>query len=150
TGTTYRWHTRRLTQESPLLYTGMNLVLGQPGDRAISAWEESFLPMALQEHVHRVQVTGPDGMPRPLVAAERTLFEATRDAEPAAPRNLTPPFLLLGVALGLVLATLAAVGTRVAALRTGFVVTAIVWSVLAGVVGTIMVLTWTMTDHVFM
>jgi hypothetical protein len=150
TGTTYRWHTRRLTQGSPLLYTGMNLVLSAPGDRPISAWEESFLPMALREHVRRVQVPGPDGTLRPLVAAERVLFQATRAPEPAAPADRTLLFLGVGIAVGLALAALAAAGARRSGPRRGFIVSAILWSLLAGVVGTIMVLTWSVTDHVFM
>ncbi|HEY0969549.1 MAG TPA: DUF4105 domain-containing protein [Gemmatimonadales bacterium] len=150
TGTSYRWHTRRLSQEQLPLYVGMDLVLGQPGDAPISAWEESFLPMRLREHLRMVRVRGPDGAERPLVRAERQLFQATRDAEPAAPRDLRIPFLLLGVAVGVAVAGLAAASARRAGAGAGFVVTGIVWSIVAGLAGTIMVLTWTSTSHVFM
>ncbi|HEU4630204.1 MAG TPA: DUF4105 domain-containing protein, partial [Gemmatimonadaceae bacterium] len=54
TGTSYRWHMRRLTQEEQPLYTGMHLVLGQPGDRPISAWEAMFLPMKLHDYVRQL------------------------------------------------------------------------------------------------
>ncbi len=150
TGTSYRWHTRRLTQEQLPLYAGMDLVLAGAGDAPISAWEESFLPMRLREHLRDVRVRHADGTERPLVLSERQLFAATREAEPEAPRDLRLLFLLVGVAVGAGIASLAALGTRRAGARTGFVVTAIVWSVVAGMVGTIMVLTWTSTDHVFM
>jgi hypothetical protein len=34
----YRWHTRRLVAAQPLVYTGIDLGLGRPTDRPISAW----------------------------------------------------------------------------------------------------------------
>src|SRR4029453_11507821 len=48
TDKTYRFHTRRLTANDPLVYTGLLIGLGQPVDRPISAWEEMFLPLALR------------------------------------------------------------------------------------------------------
>ena len=56
TGTTFRWHTRRLSQGELPIYTGMNVILGQPGDRPISAWQEMFLPMKLRDHVQALRV----------------------------------------------------------------------------------------------
>jgi hypothetical protein len=151
TGTSFRWHMRRLTQESQPLYTGMNLVLGEPGDRPISAWEEMFLPMKLHDYVRDVRVSAPDGTMRPLVAAEREVFTAKRAPEPAAPANLIPGYLLLGGLLGGVMALLAraaAAGSRGAARALATLGT--LWCLLAGFVGLVMVLTWTATDHTFM
>ncbi|HEX6630430.1 MAG TPA: DUF4105 domain-containing protein, partial [Gemmatimonadaceae bacterium] len=151
TGTTFRWHMRRLTQEEQPLYTGMNLVLGEPGDRPISAWEEMFLPMKLRDRVRELSVPGPDGAPRPLVAAEREVFTAQRAPEPTAPANLIPGYLLLGAVLGgamALLARAAAAGSRAAA--RGLATLGTLWSLLAGLVGLVMVLTWTATDHTFM
>src|SRR5688500_6742075 len=51
THTTYRWHTRRLTQGSLAVYTGMDIVLGPRGDQQLSAWEEAFLPMSLRDYI---------------------------------------------------------------------------------------------------
>ena len=150
TGTSYRSHTRRLSEEELPMRVGMDVVLGGRGDRPISAWEESFLPMQLREHLRLVQVEAPDGTMRPLVAAERQLFAATRPPEAERPADLTIPFLVAGIVGALMLAALATAGSTRAGARTGFVVTAIVWSVAAGMVGLIMVLTWTATDHVFM
>jgi hypothetical protein len=45
TGTTYRWHTSRLSADGVPAYTGLMLALGQPIDQPINAWEESFIPM---------------------------------------------------------------------------------------------------------
>src|SRR5690606_24885838 len=141
---------RRLTQEQLPLYVGMDLVPAGRDDVPISAWDESFLPMQLREHLRDVRVRHADGTERPLVPAERQLFEATREPEPGAPRDLRIPFLLAGIVAGVAIAALGAMGTRRAGARTGFVVTAMTWSIVAGLVETIMVLTWTATDHVFM
>jgi hypothetical protein len=59
TGTTYRWHTRRLTEGSLPVYGGMDVVLGPLGDRPISAWEEAFVPMLLRDHLRNVRVGCP-------------------------------------------------------------------------------------------
>ncbi|MDP9348392.1 MAG: DUF4105 domain-containing protein, partial [Gemmatimonadota bacterium] len=73
-GTTYRWHTRRLTAGDLPTYTGLYLGLAQPSDRTISRWEEMFLPMKLREHLGRMKVRGPDGREVPLVLEERLLL----------------------------------------------------------------------------
>ena len=87
-GTTYRFHTQRLTANDPLIFTGLLLALGQGVDRPISKWEEMFLPMEMREHLRGVTVPGADGRPAPLVLSERTLFEST-----AAPPPPVPPAL---------------------------------------------------------
>ena len=149
TGTSYRFHTRRLTQDGIPIYTGMDLVLGQPGDRPISAWEEMFLPLKLQEHVRALAVARPDGAPRPLVAGETTLYDAQRAAEPEAPRSYLWAYVAVGVALGVLIAALAQRATRRGG-AAAFATVATLWSLVAGLVGVIMTLTWTVTDHEFM
>src|SRR5690606_22451845 len=99
TGTSYRWHTRRLTQEELPIYTGMDIVLGQPGDQDISGWAELFLPMRLRDRIASVTVTGDDGVVRPLVRSEVQLHAAMRPAEASEPANLVLAYLALGVAL---------------------------------------------------
>lgn len=151
TGTTYRWHTRRLTQGSLSVYTGMDIVLGPGGDHRLSAWEEAFLPMSLREHIRPLTLTGPDGSAIPIVREELTLFAATRAPEPARPANLLPGFLAVGIALGGLFAY-SARGTSQGgrAGRIGVATIGAIWSLLAGVIGTVMVLSWLLTDHVFM
>ena len=70
-GTTYRFHTQRLTANDALVSTGLLVALGQGVDRPISAWDEMFLPLKLREHVRRVTVPGPNGARVPLVRSER-------------------------------------------------------------------------------
>jgi len=149
TGTSYRFHTRRLTQGGIPIYTGMDLVLGQPGDRPISAWAEMFLPLKLQEQVRLVSVAGPDGTPRPLVAGETTLYEARRAPEAQAPASYLPAYVAAGLAIGLLLVLLARRATRRGG-AAAFATVGTVWALVVGLVGVIMTLTWTVTDHEFM
>ena len=151
TGTTYRWHTRRLTEGDPAVYTGIQLALGRPADREISAWEESFLPVRLMRYVRDVRVPGPGGTSAPLVLSERQLYAATRPPEPERPVSHVLAYLLGGLALGASLAVLgraAGAGRRGAA--AGFGVVAGVWTLVAGLAGTALLLAGTVTRHVFM
>lgn len=85
TGTTYRSHSLRLTSPQIATSTGLLLGLGALADRPIDAWEESFIPMRLMDHVRDMRVERPDGTSEPLVRSERLLFQATRSAEPDRP-----------------------------------------------------------------
>lgn len=149
TGTSYRFHTRRLTQGEIPIYTGMDLVLGQPGDVPISAWEEMFLPLKLQEHVRLLAVAGPDGATRPLVAGETQLYEARRGPEAERPTSFLPAYVVAGLAVGLLLALLARRATRHGG-AAAFATVGTVWALVVGLLGVIMTLTWTVTDHEFM
>ena len=151
TGTTYRWHTRRLTEGELPIYTGIDLVLGQPGDRDISAWAEMFLPMRLRDRIANLRVTGEDGVSRPLVRREVALYTARRAPEASAPSNLVAGYLAVGVALGLIIVIVGEAAARDSrGARATLAVTGTLWSLLAGLCGLIMTLTWTATDHVFM
>ncbi len=150
TGTSYRSHTRRLTDGDPLVYTGIQLALGRPADRELDAWDESFLPVRLMEHVRAVRVDGPDG-PTALVASERQLFAARRPAELASTPNHVLAYLTGGLTLGAilwVLANAARRGQRGAAALFG--VLAGLWTLLAGLAGVALLLAGTVTRHVFM
>jgi hypothetical protein len=149
TGTSYRFHTRRLTQGEPAIYTGMDLVLGQPGDRPISAWAEMFLPVRMREHLRALTVVGEDGVRRPLVAEETTLYEARRAPEPAAPRSYLFAYVAAGAAIGIVLVALAQRATRRGG-AAAFATVGTLWALVVGLVGLIMTLTWAATDHEFM
>ncbi len=149
-GSSWRWQIRRLTGDDPLLYTGMDVLLGTPGDRPISVWEEMFVPMTLRDAVRQVSVPDGAGGERPLVLSEKQAVPATYPAEPEAPPSWLPWYLLLGLALG---GALAWTGTRAAAgagwARWAFGAAGAAWSLLAGFVGTLLVLVLA-TDHVFM
>jgi hypothetical protein len=142
TDMTYRDHARRLMQPDKLTYTGIDIGLGRPTDRPISAWEEMFIPMSLQRFVREVQVPGPSGVQVPLVLNERVLFEATRPPVPERPASWTLWYLIAGVVIGS--AILLAGVTRAAPVAT-FLCT--VWCLVAGVLGSVLVFFWTATAH---
>jgi hypothetical protein len=150
TPTTFRSHTQRLTAVDPFVYAGIMLALGQPADRPISAWEESFLPMKLRDHLRGVSVSGTNGATVPLVESERQVFEAQRDAEPEIAPRFVGGFLAVGLAVAgaiVGLAFLARRGSRAA--WRGFIGLGIGWSLLAGLFGVVLLLAWTATHHVF-
>jgi hypothetical protein len=151
TGTTYRWHTRRLTQGSLPVYTGMDVVLGPHGDQPLSAWEEAFLPMSLRDWIRPLTVRGPGGVATPLVREEVELFTASRAPEPERPANLLAGFLGIGLLVGGLFAYSArSVAQGRTSGRFGVAALGSVWSLFAGVAGMVMALSWMLTDHFFM
>jgi hypothetical protein len=147
TGTSYRFHTRRLTANDPLIYTGLLLALGQPVDRPISAWEEMFLPLAVREHLRRITVPGSHGRPTPLVRSERTLFESSSTPPPDRPPFWLPIYVSIGLVLGSVIFLL---GTRAHCsrlARAGFMAVSGTWHLVVGVVGLLLAGLWGLTDH---
>ena len=150
TGTTYRFHTQRLTANDPPVFTGLLLALGPGVDRPITAWEEMFLPMALREHARRVVLRGPAGSTVPLVASERTLFESTAPQPPAAPPSWLPWYLALGAVVGGLAGLLGAAAgdpqRRWA--RAGLGLFSILWGLVGGLGGIVLAVLWALTDHV--
>jgi len=156
TGTSYRTHTRRLTAVDPFVFTGMDLLLGSPGDRPISVWEEMFLPMTLRDAARRTTVPREDGREVPLVLREEILYQAARPLEPLRPPVWLHWYLLLGSAAGVALAwlgrragTALRGGTPSAGSRLALGVAGTIWSLLAAVAGIILVGVL-FTDHHFM
>ncbi|HWN17856.1 MAG TPA: DUF4105 domain-containing protein [Gemmatimonadales bacterium] len=147
TGRTYRFHTRRLTANDPLIYTGLLLALGQPVDRPISAWDEMFLPLAMREHLRRITVPGRDGRPTPVVRSERTLFESTAPPPPDHPPFWLPIYFGIGAVLGSVIFALGTWTRRSSLARTGLIVVGGGWALLVGVVGLLLAGLWGFTDH---
>jgi hypothetical protein len=150
TGTTYRFHTQRLTTNDPPIFTGLLLALGPGVDRPISAWEEMFLPMALREHARRVVLQRPGGSTVPLVASERTLFESTAPQPPDAPPWWLPWYLAMGVILGGLAGLLgaAAADHQRRWARAGLGMCSILWGLVGGLGGVVLTVLWTFTDHV--
>ncbi|HSL72018.1 MAG TPA: DUF4105 domain-containing protein, partial [Longimicrobiales bacterium] len=147
TETTYRSHTRRLVLPDVPLLTGMDLAMGPNIDRPLTAWDEGFIPMELQKWARRVRVRGPNGEDQPLVLNEQTLFDAQR----APPPDTPPPLLARYVVAGLLIAGVLALFGLLAARRWAqitFLATASVWSLVVGLLGTIIALLWALTDHV--
>lgn len=148
TGTTYRWHSRRLLSDEPVIYTGLETGLGEGADRPIDAWEQMFLPEKVQEVVRGVEVTRDDGTRVPLVLRERELYTASgRPPEPTAPPSWIAGYLLAGLAFGAALAGLAAGAVRHRSARLGFSVLSAVWALVVGLGGVLLLGLWAFTDH---
>ena len=147
-GTTYRFHTQRLTENDKLIFTGLLLALGPGVDRPISRWEEMFLPLALREHVRHVTVPGPDGSPVPLVKSERTLFESSASPPPPAPPRWLGWYLLIGTALGAAALVLGKRAERSRGARLALALLVGGWSLIVGMGGVVLAGLWGLTDHV--
>ena len=150
TETTFRWHTARLLQYIPWAYTGIQFVVGHPGDRPISAWEEMFLPLRLQRHLEGVRVTGADGATASLLGPSRSVFDGEPKPVPQSAPGFPLGYLLVGIAVAVVLVlTARAGGSGSRAGRWGFALVGGAWSLSIGLAGTALVLSWFLTDHTF-
>lgn len=149
TGTSYRFHTRRLTRVDPLIYTGMDLLMGTPAEEPLTVWEEMFLPMTLRDEIRTMEVEREDGAAVPLVADEEVAAPSARPADADAPPGWLPFYAILGGLLGALFAALgSAAARRRAALRRTILAAGILWTLLGGIAGTIIVLLL-FTDHTF-
>lgn len=130
TPTTYRYHTRRIFRSHPPLYLGTHYVLGQPIDRSLSAWEESFLPARL---AHHLRDTG-------LVAAEQSLSDLPV-VDDDRPPDWRIHFLVVGLLIAGVLVFLAR-----SRFRRTLGVAAVAWAFIAGGAGVFLLWAFT-SDH---
>ncbi len=144
---TWREETARVTDGDWPPYAGIHVALGRNADRALTRWHEAFLPGLLADHLATVQVGDGAGGVRPLVARDTVLFTATRAPLP----DRAPSRLGAAIALGAALATLivllgqrsGAPGIARGALRT----LAFAWYLVAGLLGTALLLAGTVTKH---
>ncbi len=143
TDLSYRDHARRLMQPDIWAYTGIDIGLGRPTDRPVTAWEEMFIPMSLQRLIRDVRVKNAIGVDAPLVVNERVVAESSRPPIPDRPANWTFWYLLAGVLIGC--GILACVLTRAAPVAY---VIAVIWCAVAGLLGLLLTLLWSATAHV--
>ena len=149
TNTSYRWHALRLMQGDKPLVLGVNIGLGEPSDRPITKWQEMFLPQKLHDWVATRMVRDSTGALRPLVKADRVLFQANRPSEPAAP----PTFIWLWP-IGIMVAGLFVWLGRAAlnggrAARVGAAIVFGTWATVSGLLGLLLTALWAVTDHRF-
>ncbi len=144
-GYTYRMDSLRLMAAEPLLMLGIDLGLGPYADQRIDFREESFVPAVLSRSLADVQVEGPDGTKRPLVASETTIDPGTIPEPPDLPPDLRVPFLIAGLAIGLALYLLARSPSRV--LRAPASLFAIVFELFCGLGGLVLLFLWFGTAH---
>ena len=138
---TYRQQTARLMSQQAWLMLILDLGLGPYADQPLNAWQESFLPMVLQEDIRSVSVANADGSAHPLV----------QDEQLVSPNRLTPPpFEAPDLRLPLALAGLAFAVALIATHRiepTTYALLGTLYLALAGLVGVALLILWTLTTH---
>ena len=152
TALTYRSESIRLTDGDRPAQLAIDLALGQPADRPISAWQSFFIPMRLRDALRGVTVPGATGTSVPLVSRERML--AQLPGKPAITELATVPSLLLRYLVCGVVLALFVVGLRIMVVTRrcaawGLALLASAWWMLCGVLGVLITLAWVATRHVF-
>ena len=149
TGTTYRSQALRLMQGNKPLVVGVDIGLGEPSDQQLTTWTAMFLPRVLHDYVAHLQVRDSSGAMRPLVKSERVLFASTRGPEATAPPRLAAWLLLIGMFIAGVIIWLASRAGRSKGARVMLTVVTSAWCVIAGLLGVVLTILWTATDHFF-
>ncbi|HEY4305809.1 MAG TPA: DUF4105 domain-containing protein [Gemmatimonadaceae bacterium] len=148
TDKSYRFHALRLMQENTPLSLGVDVGLGRPSDRPVTRWQEMFLPQELHDWVATKQIRDSTGAMRPLALNDRVLFKSSRTPD----ATTAPTFGWLWL-VGAVIAALF-IGLGVAAQQSrGARITASIlmttWAAICGILGLLVTLLWTITDHRF-
>lgn len=94
----FRDQTRRLTQMQFWYYLGLEIALGLPVDRAVTRWDEMFIPMVLADEIAAVSAATA-GQGTPLLALDTMLFSSSLPAPAASPSSIWHRYLLFGVLL---------------------------------------------------
>src|SRR5205814_3449678 len=56
TPTTHRCHSQRIAAYNLPIYTSILFILGHNVDKPIDAWDESFLPLQMMQHLKKVTI----------------------------------------------------------------------------------------------
>jgi hypothetical protein len=92
----FRDQTRRLTQMQFWYYLGLELGLGLPVDRAVTRWDEMFVPMVVADEMAAMSSASSfDGSP--LVEVDQLLFQSAAPTPAVAPATIWFRYLLLGL-----------------------------------------------------
>lgn len=145
----YRSESLRLVDDMKLTQLGMDVALGQPADRRLSVWDDMFIPMRMRDALKEVRVTQAGGSVAPLVLEERSLYRSRAHRERQEKPRLGLPYLIVGLLLAAGLAITARMGERSPLADTFFRIETIVWAAVVGMLGTVLLLAWIGTQHVF-
>jgi hypothetical protein len=146
---TYRTESVRLTDDMPLSQLGIDVALGHPADAPLSRWEGMFIPMRMRDDLRAVRVPGAAGPAVPLVAGESVLYESTTQREREEMPGLWFPYLLIGLLLAGAIFLFARLGERTSVADRVFRIEATLWAAITGLLGLVLLLAWTSTQHVF-
>lgn len=140
---TFRAQALRMVADLPWEYVALYVGLGRGADIPISKWDESFLPERLADLLRATRLS--DG--RPLVKSETVLHRASRPPKPSAPPNWIVYFLGCGLLLGGGLLVTGRLAQRFTAARIALGVLISALGGVFGLLGLILVLLWTLTNH---
>ncbi len=138
----FRDHTRRLTQMQTWYYLGLELGLGYPADRAVSRWDEMFIPMVVADEIAAMTLPGSD-KGQSLVEKDLMLFTSSAPTPSAEPGSVWYRYLLLGL---LVVAIAWISGKFMPPVWLAGLSHA--WLLIAATNGLILAFLWLFTDHV--
>jgi hypothetical protein len=138
---TYRQQIDRLMAPEPLMMLPMDLGMGSSTDRPLNEWQESFLPMVLAREIRSVSIPNGHGGTQPLVVGEREISPNRLQPPGQSPPDLSWRLGCVGLILAVVLlASRPRFPTISASLG-------VIYLTLAGLLGTILLLLWTVTTH---
>jgi hypothetical protein len=146
-GVTYRSETLRLSRAYPLINFGMDFVLGRPADATLSAWDEMFIPMRLQQLIRDIRVQHSDGSRGRLVLSERQLVVDQRYQDADMPPEYFAPALAVGVLIGGALLALCIFRGNLVSARWWVGIIGFAWNLLAGVTGLLLLCAELFTRH---
>ena len=135
-GNTYRSEAVRLARPAAWMWLGFDLGLGPYADRALSRWDEAFVPMRLADSLREAD----NGDGRALVLAEEELLPHRLAPEPTDRPRRVWPWLLAGL--------VAAAGVMAARRRPRLLgAVALPFWLLCGLGGMLLLFLWTGTTH---
>ncbi len=137
-GNTYRSETVRLSWPAKWMALGADILLSGNADKPLSKWQDAFIPMLLQQSL--AQVILRNG--QPLVTENQNILTHRLTQPPSE----LPQWPLMAMAIGLALAGMFAWAKRKP--RILQLMTLSFWLV-SGLLGTVMLLVWIATEHVF-
>lgn len=140
-GMTFRQQTDRLMAAQPWLMLVMDLGLGPYADQPLTAWQESFLPMVLQDQLRQVRVADGQGGSTPLVQSEQVVSPNRLQSPATTAPDLRMPLGLSGLFIGALI---------MLSRRTwpfGYALLGTLYLVAAGLIGLLLLALWTLTTH---
>jgi hypothetical protein len=146
---TYRLETLRLVDDLKVTQFAIDAALAQPTDRLLTVWEDMFLPGRLRDALLQVRVAGPENALVPVVADERVIYKSRSHEERSDFPTLWLPYLIVGLLIAIELLGVGLAAERSPLLEKIFRAEAALWACATGLLGTILLLGWLITEHVF-
>jgi hypothetical protein len=151
TSLTYRGESVRLTDGLAPVQLGIDVALGRPADEPLTEWQSFFIPMRLRDALRAVTIPSANGTPVALVSDQRTIPPSSGPVVkvPAEPPSLVLRYFVLGVLLAALAFVLRVLARSNRGAMWGLALLGMLWSLLCGVLGVLLIYMWAFTRHVF-